>query len=151
MRAWGMIGLAGLVLAGTACPSRAQEAASACQKTDFEAVVDQAASALRDLNAKNKPPFQDKLRQLKDKRAWSQEQFMAAAAPFVRDDQIAIYDQQSEDLLDKISSLGQEGSQGAEPDCALLSELRAHMKVLVDTQTVKWAYMSGKLDGELAK
>lgn len=151
MRRWGAIGLAALALAGAAAPSRAQEPAASCQKTDFEAVVDLAASALRDLNAKNKPVFQDKLRQLKDKRGWSQEQFLEAAAPFVRDDQIAIYDKQSEELLDKISTLGQEGAQGAAPDCALLSELRAHMKVLVDTQTVKWAYMSGKLDGELTK
>ncbi len=45
--------------------------AAACKRADFEAVVDEAAAVLRDLNLKNKPAFQDKLRQLKDKRGWS--------------------------------------------------------------------------------
>ena len=53
-------------------------------------VVDEAAAALRDLNAKNKPAFQEKLRQLKDKRAWSHDEFLKEAAPFVRDDKIAV-------------------------------------------------------------
>jgi hypothetical protein len=33
----------------------------------------------------------------------------------------------------------------------MLSELRGHMAVLVETQTEKWTYMFKKLDGELAK
>jgi hypothetical protein len=35
------------------------------------------------------------------------------------------------------------------PDCAVLLELRARMKVLVETQTAKWAYMFQKIDAEL--
>lgn len=151
MRRWGVIGWAFFVLATASIGVRAQEPAPACQKAEFEAVVDQAAAALGELNAKNKPAFQEKLRQLKDKRGWSHDQFLEAAAPYVRDDQIAIYDKQSEDLLNTISSMGQEGSASPTPDCALLGELRAHMKVLVETQTAKWTYMAAKLDGELAK
>src|SRR5262249_2825321 len=37
-------------------------AAGECARADFEAVVDDAAAALRDLNQKNKPDFQEKLR-----------------------------------------------------------------------------------------
>lgn len=129
----------------------AQAPQLACQKSDFEAVVDEAAAALRDLNLKNKPAFQEKLRQLKDKRSWSHDQFLKEAAPFVRDDQIAVYDKQSEDLLATISSMGEEGSAAKTPDCGLLLELRAHMKVLVETQTSKWSYMFDKLDKELWK
>lgn len=125
--------------------------AADCVKADFEAVVDDAAAALRDLNVKNKPPFQEKLRDLKDKRGWTHDRFMTEAAPFVRDEQTAVYDKQSEELLNEISSLGQEGSAAAAPDCALLVELKARMKVLVETQTAKWTYMFGKIDGELAK
>jgi hypothetical protein len=134
-------------------PPAAQPPAAAgdCQRAEFEAVVDDAAAALRDLNMKNKPDFQEKLRQLKDKRGWSHDQFLTEAAPFVRDDKIAVFDQQSDQLLNDISSLGQEGADAKTPDCALLRELRGRMKVLVDTQTAKWTYMFEKLNAALAQ
>ncbi len=125
--------------------------AAACEKMDFEAVVDQAAGVLRDLNAKNKPAFQEKLRTLKDKRGWSHEEFMKQGAPFVRDDKIAVFDQSTEELVLAISSMGQEGAAAKNPDCALLLELRARMTLLVDTQTSKWAYMFEKIETELWK
>lgn len=125
--------------------------AAACEKADFEAVVDEAAAALRDLNLKNRPTFQDKLRGLKDKRGWSNDQFMKEAAPFVADEKIAEFDQASTDLLTEISTLGQEGADASTPDCKLLGELRARMTTLVETQTAKWAYMFGKLDAALVK
>src|SRR5262249_22619953 len=103
--------------------AQAHAPAGECQRTDFEAVVDDAAAALRELNLKNKPDFQEKLRQLKDKRGWSHDQFLTEAAPFVRDDKIAVFDQQSDQLLNDISSLGQEGADAKTPDCALLHEL----------------------------
>jgi hypothetical protein len=139
--------------APAASPPAAQPPAAAgeCQRADFEAVVDDAAAALRDLNMKNKPDFQEKLRQLKDKRGWSHDQFMTEAAPFVRDDKIAVFDQQSDQLLNDISSLGQEGADAKTPDCALLHELRARMQVLVDTQSAKWSYMFEKLNAALAQ
>ena len=132
-------------------PAAPEGAAKECAKADFEAVVDDAAAALRDLNLKNKPDFQEKLRQLKDKRGWSHDQFMTEAAPYVRDDKIAVFDQESEQLLNDISSLGQEGADAKTPDCALLHELRARMKVLVDTQQAKWTYMFEKLNAALAQ
>ena len=122
-----------------------------CTKAEFEDVVDEAAAALRDLNAKNKPAFQEKLRQLKDKRGWSHDQFLKEAAPFVRDDKIAVYDQESERLLADISTLGQEGAEAPTPDCTLLAGLKTRMQTLVDTQTAKWTYMFQKLDAALAQ
>lgn len=123
----------------------------ACTKTDFEGVVEQAAGSLRDLNTKNKPLFQEKLRGLKDKRGWTHEQFLTEAAPFVKDEKIEAFDTSTEELLSAIASMGQEGASAKTPDCALLLELRARMKVLVDTQTARWAYMFEKLDTELWK
>jgi hypothetical protein len=122
-----------------------------CAKADFEAVVDEAAGALRDLNLQNKPAFQEKLRQLKDKRGWSHDAFLKEAAPFVRDDKIAVYDQESERLLADISTLGQEGAEAPTPDCTLLTGLKTRMQTLVDTQTAKWTYMFQKLDTALAQ
>lgn len=123
---------------------------ASCTKPEFEAVVSDAATALRELNQKNRPGFQEKLRQLKDKRGWSTERFMAEAAPFVQDDRIAEFDQTSGELLNKINSAG-EASGAAVPDCALLADLRATMQQLVATQTAKWSYMFQKLDAALKK
>ncbi len=134
-------------LAGATAPA----APAQCTKAEFEDVVDEAAAALRGLNDKNRPAFQEKLRQLKDKRGWSHDEFLKQAAPFVKDDKIAVYDQDSEHLLSDISSQGQEGAEAKTPDCAVLLELRARMKVLVETQAAKWDYMFKKLDAALAQ
>ncbi|MGQ0456537.1 MAG: hypothetical protein ACT4OU_05690 [Hyphomicrobium sp.] len=139
---------AGLALASAMARSQAPPA---CGKADFEVVVEEAAGALRDLNQKNKPSFQEKLKALKDQRGWSHDQFMKEAAPFVRDEKIAVYDQSTDDLLSAISSLGAEGATAASPDCALLLELRARMKLLVETQSAKWTYMFDKIGAELAR
>ena len=149
MRA-GILVITGL-LAVVSGGSVASAQAPACSKADFEAVVDEAAGALRALNQQNTPPFQVKLRQLKDKRGWSHDQFLKEAAPFVRDETIAGFDQKSEEFLTRITSGGQPGPGSSAPDCALLTELRATMKVLVETQKAKWAYMFVKIDKELAK
>lgn len=128
----------------------AQETAG-CAKADFEGAVDEAAASLRDLNNKNRPDFQDRLRKLKDKRGWDNDQFLKAAAPFVKDDTIEVFDTKTNDLLTEISSMGQEGATANVPDCDVLAKLRGQMKLLVDTQVSKWAYMFKKLDDELAK
>jgi len=149
MRA-GALMVAGLLLALPA-PRPAMAQAPACAKADFEAVVDEAAGALRDLARQNTPQFQGKLRQLKTKRGWSDDRFLLEAEPLVRDEKIADFDRKSEAFLDRITRAGQTGAAGAAPDCALLTELRATMKVLVETQKAKWAYMFDKIEGELHK
>lgn len=127
------------------------QVAETCTKSEFESAVDHAAERLRDLNNKNRPEFQAKLRQLKEKRGWNDNQFLKEAAPFVKDDKIAVYDAKSNDLLASISSLGQEGANAPEPNCTMLGELRGHMQTLIDTQEEKWRYMFEKLDSEIAK
>lgn len=136
----------GIMLGGLAAP-----ASAACSRSDFEAVVDEAAGSLRDMNAANKPKFQEKLRLLKDKRGWTQEQFLHEAAPLVADDKINTFDLQSTALLEKIASGGETGAAAAKPDCAMLDTLRASMKTLVETQAEKWTYMTTKIDAELAR
>ena len=132
--------------AQTAPPSSAT-----CPRSDFEAVVDDAAEALRTLTQKNSPAFQAKLRQLKDKRGWSHEQFLAEGARFVRDDKIAEFEDQSGNLLARINGAGTETSARDATDCKRLAELRADMAALVDIQTAKWAYMFTNIDAALGK
>jgi hypothetical protein len=128
----------------------AEQPPPSCSKEDFETVVETAAGSLRDLNAENRPLFQEKLRALKDKRHWSHDDFIAKAKPFVKDDKTDVFDKQSDELLSAISSMGQEGASADTPNCALIADLRARMKLLVDTQQAKWTYMFQKLDTELA-
>jgi len=128
-----------------------EAAPATCTKTEFESAVDNAAEALRELNNKNRPEFQSRLRKLKEKRAWTDDQFMKEAAPFVKDEEISIFDSKTSELLASISAMGQEGANAAQPNCSVLTELRGLMQVLVDTQTSKWTYMFKKLDDEIAK
>ena len=120
--------------------------AQLCAKADFEAVVDQASATLVDVAQKNAPVFQGKLRALRNKRGWSNEQLMQDGASFVRDDAIAGFDEKSEQLLTKIN-----GQSTDSADCRVLAELKGAMAALVATQTQKWAYMFDKIDKELAK
>ena len=142
--------VAALLVALSAAGAKAL-AQQACSKADFETVVNEAGAALRDLNRHNTPTFQAKLRELKDKRGWSNDQFLKEAEPYVRDQEIIAYDQKSEGLLNRITGAGQQGSSAGTPDCALLGELRAAMKELVETQKAKWTHMFSKISGALAK
>lgn len=134
---------------GIAAPSVAM--AQACSRTDFEAVVGEAAQALRALNSENKPAFQAKLRQLKAKRGWSHDQFLAEAAPIVQDQKIAAFDDQSAAFLARIERLGAEGTSAPSPDCARLIEVRESMTGLVAVQRAKWAYMFERVSAELSR
>lgn len=126
-------------------------AQSTCTRSDFELVVEEAATALRNLNLENKPKFQTKLGELRLKRGWSHDAFMEQAAPLVQDQQIADFDTRSSTLLDQIQSGGQAGSTGRTPDCALLQEIRATLKMLLAVQQDKWSYMMDKIDLELTR
>ena len=126
--------------------------AATCAKADFEAVVNAAGAALRELAQQNTPVFQAKLRQLKDKRSWSNDEFLKQAEPLVRDEKIAVYDKKSEELVARITGGGpQSETPAAGPDCALLTGLQAALKLLVETQQAKWTHMLAKVDQELAK
>lgn len=132
-----------------ACVSPVAARAETCTKGDFEAVVDEAAAVLNELNAKHKPAFQAQLRQLKEKRGWDHDTFMREAAPFVQDEQIAKYDQETFDHLARISSLGEEGATAVKPNCKLLVEVRETMEGLVTAQKAKWSYMFQKIEQAL--
>jgi len=138
-----------LALAGAGGTALAQGAA--CAKADFEAVVNAAGAALRDLTQQNLPVLQGKLRQLKDKRSWSNDEFQKQADPVVRDETVAGYDKRSEELVTRIT--GGSGRSEAEPapDCAVLTGLQGDLKLLVETQQAKWSHMLAKVEKELAK
>lgn len=121
-------------------------ASGVCAKAEFEAVVDEASTTLVDLAQKNTPAFQARLRALKDKRGWTNEQFLTEGARFVRDDAIQSFDNKSQALLMQINA-----DTGGTADCNVLAALRQALATLVETQAAKWAYMFKSVDAELAK
>lgn len=125
--------------------------AFACERADFERVVEQAATALKDLNQANKPAFQAKLGELKAKRGWTHDQFITEAAPLVQDPTIADYDSRSAALLEKLEAGGEKGASARSPDCALLTELTATLGTLLEVQKAKWTYMMGRIEAEMRK
>jgi hypothetical protein len=120
--------------------------AQSCSRAEFEAVVDAASTTLTSINASNAPAFQAKLRQLKDKRGWTNEQLMREGEPFVRDQTIQSFDQAAMQLMAKINS-----ADSGEADCAALTGLRQSLAALIETQTAKWAYMFAQIDKALAE
>jgi hypothetical protein len=122
-----------------------------CTREAFEQAVGQSAAALRDLTGVNRPVFQIRLRELKDKRGWDHSQFLREAAPIVQDERTDAYDKQSATLLDEIERMGAEGSAAETPDCAALARLKGRMQALVDAQRGKWAYLIDKVERELLR
>jgi hypothetical protein len=138
-----------LAIVASILPAMSQD--PGCSREAFESVVGQSAAALRDLTSKNRPLFQARLRELKDKRGWAHDQFLKLAAPIVQDEKTDAYDKQSSTLLADIERMGAEGSAAPNPDCAALARLRDRMEALVTAQREKWAYLIGKVDQELAR
>jgi vacuolar-type H+-ATPase subunit I/STV1 len=137
------------VIALALIPASTHAQTKQCPKEDFEAVVDQAAARLHEINQKSTAEFQTKLRALKQKRAWSNEAFLKAAAGYVRDETIVGFEEKTEDLLARLNASGT--VQSASADCRTLDDLKKTMSDLVETQREKWKYMFAKLDADLAK
>ncbi len=150
LRGWVRAGAVAVCFAGCGM-TEAMAQGPACTRMQFEAAVSDAAGALRDLNAKNRPPFQEKLRALKDKRGWTHDQFLREATPLVQDAKIAQYDKESGEFLEKIQTMGSEGASAKEPDCARLTDVKTYMQSLVASQQAKWTYMLQRVELELTK
>ena len=140
---------AAIVVLWFAGPAAGQD--PTCTRDAFEQAVGLSAAALRDLTGQNRPVFQTRLRELKDKRGWDHSQFLREAAPIVQDERTDAYDKESSTLLDEISRVGTEGSAAPTPDCEALARLKGNMQALVDAQRSKWAYLIEKVERELLR
>jgi hypothetical protein len=144
------LGMAMLVLL-----TRSVCAEPACEQAAFAAVVSEAGGALAALNESNKKTFQAKLAALRSRERWTDGEYAAKAATYVKDTTIAALDDRNKLLLEQVPQLG--SSQSADPAggsnlarrCAMVEELRALMAKVIDNTRAKWAYMHGKLDAVL--
>jgi hypothetical protein len=123
--------------------------AAACSKDDFGRAVDQAGAALRKLNADNAPRLRAKMRELKDRKGWSDADFEDKALTAVQDERIEAYNAQANDLLAKLDALGSI-EPVSEADCGKIEELSAASLELQATIKAKAVYTLAKLDQMLA-
>jgi hypothetical protein len=123
--------------------------ATQCSKDDFGKAVDQAGAALRKLNADNAPRLRAKMRELKERKAWSDADFEDKALAAVQDERIEAYNAQANDLLAKLDTLGSI-EPTSEADCGKIGELSAASLELQATIKAKTAYTLSKLDQMLA-
>ena len=138
-------GLAAGIACVTAWTAAGSGAAHACTKEDFGRAVDAAGEALRRLNAENTPRVQAKLQLLKSAKGWPDAGFEERAAQALRDERLAGFDTQANDLMAKIDTLGTVDSAG-DLDCSRLQALTATSLELQATVKAKTNYTLSKLD-----
>ncbi|MCB1520242.1 MAG: DUF1134 domain-containing protein [Hyphomicrobiaceae bacterium] len=129
-----------------AVPAVAQ---TTCSREEIAAAVDGAGAALRAFNSEMAPRIQDKLKALQKAKGWSNEDAEERAVRYLYDNDIAAMDAEANALLTRIDALG-EVPEGAEPNCAGLSELEKAGRDLLGVMKRKSAHTLAKLDRALA-
>ncbi|CAN1722233.1 DUF1134 domain-containing protein [Hyphomicrobium sp. 1Nfss2.1] len=125
-----------------------QPARADCKEEDFAAAVDKSGAQLRAFNAEALPKLQEKLKQLKDKKGWSDADYEDKAMATVRDDRTTKLDADAEDLIIKIDQLGRPPENGP-IDCTKLTELEAAGLELLAVMKAKSTYTLSKLDAAI--
>ncbi len=124
-------------------------AAQTCTKQDIAAVIDSTAEKLRKLNAAHQPELQAKLRQLGDRRGWSDEEREAKAAEFLDDDETRALDEQASKLLIELDVIGDEAEIDPSTCQTRLEKLKGISAQLIEITTAKAAHASARIDAEL--
>ncbi|MDX2264124.1 MAG: hypothetical protein NW215_04050 [Hyphomicrobiales bacterium] len=123
--------------------------AETCNKAAFEAVVAEANAAINREADGNKRALQEKLSLIKTQQGWSEADFLANAAPFVRDEATQQFDARNKALLGEVAALGGDAAAAPEARCAMLDRLRALMANVVSNTAAKWRHMHMKADAAL--
>lgn len=126
-----------------------QSLAKECPASDFSREVDAAGESLREFNTSMAPELQQRIRQLKTAKGWSDQDTERLAQDYLFDARIAGLDRKANDLLTKLDDLGAAGEQGS-ADCAKLDELKATGVELLAVMKAKSSYTLAKIDDEIA-
>lgn len=126
-------------------------AAQTCTKSDISSVVDSTAARLRRLNASHQPELQSKLRQLGERRGWSDDERDAKAAEFIEDNETRALDEQASRLLIEFDALGDETSLDPGSCRDRLERLNTVSAQLIEITTAKAAHVTARIDAALAQ
>ncbi len=122
--------------------------AAACTADDFASAVDDAGAKLRAFNADASPKLQAALQKLKSRKGWTGEDADDKALDLIQDKKMQSLDQQADELLVNIDSLGRP-PESSQLDCSKLDELRAAGVELLAVMRAKSSHTLAKIDAEL--
>jgi hypothetical protein len=116
-----------------------------CGPAAFREAVATAGATISGLHEKNAAIFQENLRKLRVANNWQEAEYLANAAPFVKDDTIASLDSANQTLLTEVRSLDASNATSDSGRCAMLAELKLAMQKVVANTAAKWDHMQDKL------
>lgn len=124
-----------------------------CGPEVLKRIVGQASKALTIMNKDKTASFQQRLRELKRKRGWTDQQMLSLAAPIVENEAVAQYDQRTKGIYAQISSLGKAdvGKVDRDGRCVVRDKLDSLLTELVENNVQRWAMITDALEAELAK
>jgi hypothetical protein len=123
---------------------RAQADEAVCDRGAFREVVAGASASISKLHDQNNKILQERLQSLRAKFNWSETEFLAKAAPLVKDETTASIDQANQDLLAKVQSLEADKATTEAGRCAMLAELKLSMEKVIQNTVAKWDHMLAK-------
>ncbi len=126
------------------CGGRSRADEAACSADAFRALVAGTSAKLSRLNEENAKALQDQLHALRSKFNWTDAEFVAKAAPIVKDEATAAIDRANEALLGKVQSLDATGAATENGRCAMLGEVRRSLEQVIANTTAKWQHMLAK-------
>ena len=99
-----------------------------CDRDHLSKAVAAVSSKLEKMKSVYAEAFQQKLRQLKKQKRWSDQEFIKNAATFVKNEKIEAYDAQNKELMASIAALGGNDTQTKkQPDCVMLVQLNSRL------------------------
>ena len=117
-----------------------------CDPAAFREAVASASATITQLHEKNGKAFQESLQRLRAVNNWQEAEYLANAAPFVKDETTASLDAANQTLLTKVQSLDAASASTETGRCAMLTELKGTMEKVVANTTAKWDHMLDKLN-----
>ena len=138
-----------VVIACPAIPAR-PAAAATCTADDFARAIDDSGAKLRAYNSEANPKLQAALKRLKEKKGWSGPDADDKAMEFLNDSRMQSLDQQADELLVNIDSLGRP-PEASPLDCTKLDELRAAGLELLAVMRAKSSHSLARIDAELGQ
>jgi hypothetical protein len=132
-----------LVLGTLAAAVSAQQAP--CDSAAFREAVAAASASITQLHESNGRLFHENLEKLRALNNWQEAEYVANAAPFVKDETTAALDTANQALLAKVQSLDPAGANTESGRCSMLNEVKAAMEKVVANTSAKWEHMLRKL------
>jgi len=133
--------LPSLAIAALVCVAAAGNVSAAvCTADDIAKAVDATGASLRAFNSDMMTALNPKLKQLRDKRGWSDAELAEHTEALLTDEQVTAYDKQAYEQFNKIDELGASAPAGGE--CQRITEIEAAGNALLSTMRAKAEHLS---------